>query len=329
MWQVHTELLMEWLRHWAAQGEAHGFPLEAPPASPLQRSRLLTPPRPGLDRVWPSAAACPKLKNGSRTLLVTGCGRSGTHEVASQLKAAGMDVIHEQPLPRDSATALVSWPAAAALRSLAFWGLRPCYAPVLKIHRAPLAAISSLANGFAGSGSAGGCEPHSETERWDAVSWRLASRYIRMPLRNETRDFTATCGLARGERILLALHYWVGWNLLSDSVATHAVRVEYGGASPQAVRKLWCKYTPQLRRCPKNATSAAAHGRTLGSPHLLAKNNSGASSVLVHGVPLTWKDLYALDAATAKEADLLARSYGYTRESILGSSRTPQQILQR
>jgi hypothetical protein len=273
------------------------------------------------------AVGCPKVS--PRTLLITGCGRSGTHEIAKHLNAAGIHANHEVPLPKDPTTILVSWPAIAAVQSRKFWRAPPCYVPVLKIHRAPLAAISSLANGFTGSGSAGGCEPHSETERWDAVSWRLASRYIRMPLRNETRDFTATCGLARGERILLALHYWVGWNLLSDSVATHAVRVEYGGASPQAVRKLWCKYTPQLRLCPKNATSAAAHGRTLGSPHLLAKNNSGASSVLVHGVPLTWKDLYALDAATAKEADLLARSYGYTRESILGSSRTPQQILQR
>jgi hypothetical protein len=92
----------------------------------------------------------------------------------------------------------------------------------------------------------------------------------------------------------------------------HAVRVEDGGASVQAVRKLWCLYAPQLRLCG----SSAAHGRARSSHPLFSQNNdSGASSVLVHGVPLTWEELYALDAATAKEAELLARSYGYTQPS--------------
>ena len=75
------------------------------------------------------------------------------------------------------------------------------------MHREPLGAISSLATAFTGSGN---CSTPSDHE-FDAVGWRFASLYVRLPFADKTQHFKAplTCRLSRAERVRLALAYWV------------------------------------------------------------------------------------------------------------------------
>jgi hypothetical protein len=100
----------------------------------------------------------------------------------------------------------------------------------LKVHRSPLAAIAALANGFNSNGSCrellGAAESYrlrGVPDHWfaDSYSWKVASRFVRLPLLHATDGyaFNRTCTLGRRDRIRLALSYWVGWNELSDQFA--------------------------------------------------------------------------------------------------------------
>ena len=183
--------------------------------------------------------------------------------------------------------------------------------------REPLTAISSVANGFNGKGTCDTTQAGGEINEQlssDAWSWRIANRVIRLPadLHNQTRGFEAphTCLLGRQERIRLALTYWVGWNQLSDHVATHALRVE--SLSVDKVRTLWCEYCQRSRRCVCSPPSQSDSAEDTSLPEtVLARDEHDASSSLVRGLPLTWAELHRVDASSAEAAAELARRYGY------------------
>ena len=255
-------------------------------------------------------------------LLVTGCGRSGTHAVMGMLETAGLPVIHENVsallAPRTNPYAVfVSWPMLAYVRSRQYWGEKPCFAPVVKIHREPLGAISSLANGFAGRGE---CGKDTAVAAWeDEFSWQISARVIELPgirpLPMANRPaWVRTCRGGRRFRIALALAYWVQWNKLGDLLATHTIAVE--NASAAAVHEMWCAHCAQMRhlarvRTHRGATCVCA---PLSKPWVTAVEREGhnASSILVHGEPLSWEEMYTIDGDLAAEAAVLARSYGYS-----------------
>ena len=259
--------------------------------------------------------------------LVTGCGRSGTHAATAMLARAGLNAVHENGHLGDN-TVFVSWPAAAYERSATYWRGWQCFAPIVKVHREPLNAISSIASGFnahgvCGSGkrsatssttvngskvpdvSTANARPMDEAG-WDAVSFQLANQVISLPLVNETNNFAQCCRLSRHERILLALNYWVGWNELADSVATHSVPIE--SLAADSFQSIWCAYCGASgNRCACDARSLSTNASSVAE----SRPDHNLSSTEVRGVPLTWQELYAIDATAAKQAAALARAYGY------------------
>ena len=275
--------------------------LRAPPPTPMA---VLS----GLPAAWKASPSTPLGCHDSTNvrLLITGCGRSGTHAVTGMLQQAGMHAVHEfgreQLKPANWTTALVSWQGAAYLHSAQYWRGSPCYGPVIKIHREPLGAISSLASGF---NAPGNCSTEANTY-WDAFSWRFASRLVELPLYNATQGYARACQLNRRERLWLALRYWVGWNVLADGVATHSMKVE--AVTPGVVQDLWCSYCAQIPlhcKCPSQGI-AMVEGKV--TPR--ADHNPSSTSVH-HSKPLTWAELQSIDAEATRDAALLATSYGY------------------
>ena len=57
-------------------------------------------------------------------MLITGCGRSGTHSITTELNGAGMAAIHETPLPEHGGSVFVSWAAAGFVRSAQYWRMK-------------------------------------------------------------------------------------------------------------------------------------------------------------------------------------------------------------
>ena len=245
-------------------------------------------------------------------LLITGCGRSGTHAVAGMLNTAGIPALHEAG-NLGPTQVLVSWPATAYVHSAVYWRVGcGCFEPVIKVHREPLAAISSLANSFSSEFSCLGVRDQSDenvryvTELSDALSWSFANQFVALPFENKTKGFQQpyTCELSRSERILLALHYWIGWNELGDRIATYTLRTE--DVTAASLHQLWCDHCQKRRSCAcAGAPPEAARGG--------ARSRSGhnSSSVAVHGKRLSWAELSELDVTASRRAAALARVYGY------------------
>ena len=233
-------------------------------------------------------------------LLITGCGRSGTHAINEALNKNGIGSIHEMGALPNSTTVLVAWMLTGPAYSAQYWRGRQhsCYAPVVKLHREPLRAITSLADSFTGCS---GCE-HSD--EWDAVSWQIASLWLNLPFRNETSSWRHTSRLPRQKRLALALHYWVGWNQLGDAVATHTAQIE--SVTTHVILEHWCGYcahvAPVFSRCEcHRGMDLAAQPRQGHGKH--------------SGSALTWQELHEVDARVATEAMVLARKYGYASQA--------------
>lgn len=239
-----------------------------------------------------------------RRALITGCGRSGTHALSRMLNAAGIHAVHEVgTLQPDSV--LVSWYEAGFVRSSLYWRRPSCFAPVIKYHREPLSAITSLANGFTGEGK---CSGHQNRFN-DAESWKFSSRFVRLPFAKETNHYQngATCDLSRRQRLVLALHYWIGWNVLGDSVATHTSQID--GANASQVRRIWCGYcTFQGCRCAATTNGSASDDDHKVVPRQ-GHNDTGSTTAL--GAALTWAQLHELDPRATAQAAGLARAYGF------------------
>jgi len=219
--------------------------------------------------------------NASR-LLITGCGRSGTHSIARMLGRAGLRIGHE--FFGDASEGHVSWFSTGLMRSVAFHSRTRCHCAILKTHRAPLHAIDSIVQGFNGLGS---CSSDLLVEH-DSASWRFAAQYVTLPPVTEP-----SCGMSRPKRLQLALHYWVKWNILADSVATDAIDVESATAESLI--------SARDRRCglqqPGRQPSAL-----ISLPNLLSE----AASARVD-----WGELHSIDPEMACAAQELAKQYGY------------------
>ena len=132
----------------------------------------------------PSASAGKRRgRTASPTLLVNGCGRSGTHALVMLLRRAGISALHEGR----GREATVGWPYAGHLNGnwKEYWpmsnqphGGNDVHDPIFKVHRHPLTAIGSIAPGLT---SSGGCRNPSE-RRWDARAWHCASHFVPLPV---------------------------------------------------------------------------------------------------------------------------------------------------
>ena len=246
-------------------------------------------------------------------LLITGCGRSGTHAINEALNKNGIGSIHEMGALPNSTTVLVAWMLTGPAYSAQYWRGRQhsCYAPVVKLHREPLGAIASLADGFTGCNS---CE-HSD--EWDAVSWQIANLWLDLPFRNQTSSWRHTSRLPRQKRLALALHYWVGWNQLGDAVATHTARIE--SVTTHAIVEHWCGYCAHAPPVPSRC--ACHRGMDLAAQ---PRQGHGEPS----GSALTWQELHEVDARMAAEAMVLARKYGYASQATQDTVEEPEQALE-
>ena len=216
--------------------------------------------------------------------------------------------------------------------------------PIFKVHRHPLAAIKSIANGLTSSGA---CHNPSE-RRWDARAWNCATRFVPLPVPRPAIDAQQTCAIDRPSRLKLALHYLVKWNLLADRWATHAFAVETVTASD--ILQRWCAHCAKARTCvcPASAEVALLQlgsvGRRNGTvesgdvqlqqrlqqqqpwqrqqqernaaepadQHVRRRRGHGGHKR--KGPPLTWETLEALDPNMTRVAMLLAKEYGYSLE---------------
>ena len=149
--------------------------------------------------------------------------------------------------------------------------------------------------------------------RWDSWSFRFASRFVRLPadILNATNRLTypLICRLDRRARIRLALHYWIGWNQLCDSIATSMFAVE--NVTLDRILQAWCRHWYCI-----NVTSCSCPARLLPIndgqwTRPMSRTGHNPSSTLVHGVPLSWAELAMIDPPAASEAAALGRSYGY------------------
>ena len=204
------------------------------------------------------------LARAHATCLIAGPGRGGTHALGVFLKSwlRGSTVQHES----FGTVFSIGWPFLAFRRpgvrmrtpprgktlsvEQAFIPPWVPVAPILSVHRDPLAAIGSLAVSFAAYGACRG-----PLAQWDAWSWRLASTVVPLP-----RDSAAQppcwewllpsvsrsgydpantthvaarewnkgqcCRLGRAQRLNLSMHYWVRWSLLADKFAFGMLTME-------------------------------------------------------------------------------------------------------
>ena len=303
--------------------------------------------------------------------LVTGSGRSGTHAISAALLKAGIAVEHEgwhqeltgvsqlfvstagwfgfnRSIPKQQESILVSWPAAAFAWSEHHWrSASPCYGPIIKVHREPLAAIASLANGFNADGTcpAGPIAPRSAAA-WDLWSWWFAGHLVPLPEPWTNRSWEEAvssaqarppCSLGRAARVRMAMHYWVGWNALADAYADRTIAIE--GLTAERLHEVWCELcarrtTDGRARCacaapmrrPGDTQAAAAITSVVARRHHNVSSAAAASAAAaaaastagsavstsrVVGSPVSWSELREIDPTLAAQAAEAARRYGY------------------
>ena len=280
------------------------------------------------------------------TLLVNGCGRSGTHALTALLRRHGVLALHEG----HGKEATVGWPYVGRLDGSwhEFWPMSnqphggDAHDPIFKVHRHPLSAIKSIAGGFTSSGA---CRNPSE-RRWDARAWHAATRFVPLPIGRAAIDAQETCAIGRAERMRLALHYWVKWNLLADRWSAHAFAVETMTATE--ILQRWCAHCARVKTCvcPASAELAllSSGNQSDGTDtsleqrrrHLVnqlsepwqkqkqqelmaARSASGDQRVRRRkghgkrkGPPITWDVLRTIDPNMTRVAILLAKEYGYS-----------------
>jgi len=166
--------------------------------------------------------------------------------------------------------------------------------PVFKLHREPLATITSLVTGFTGKGTC-------VLPNLDAVSWNYARLFVKLPLNGSinldaslSRD---TCALTKQQRILLALRYWVEWNKLSDVYADAQFQVE--SVTMSTFERAWCSYC-ETHNCAFNKFTRVAK-------RPVARYGHDPSKSLI----TSWQELFQMDRAACCAAIQLSDSYGY------------------
>ena len=292
--------------------------------------RELTPGgAPFLDAPRPFAyASMPNSRHGggrqrsarAPTLLINGCGRSGTHALGIMLRRNGVSALHEGR----GHDGTVGWPYVGHLDGnwKEYWpmsnqpiGNVDVYEPIFKVHRHPLTAVRSIAAGLT---SSGGCRNGSE-RRWDARAWNCATRFVPLPIPRPAIDSQTTCALGRDSRIRLALHYWVKWNLLADRWAAHTFAVETVTAYDLLYR--WCAYCTRTGTCacPPVAAEQSIHRNQSAAPRGVPPCGVRVCARKGHGSgarrpkpKLMWSELDRIDPNMTQVARRLALEYGYS-----------------
>ena len=142
-----------------------------------------------------SAPAVIKRGRVEPTLLINGCGRSGTHALVALLRRNGIAALHEG----HGKEATVGWPYVGHLDGSwkEYWPMSnqphgsDVHDPIFKVHRHPLKAVKSIAAGLTSSGA---CRNPSE-RRWDARAWRCATRFVPLPVTNLAIEEQGTCAI--------------------------------------------------------------------------------------------------------------------------------------
>lgn len=266
-----------------------------------------------------------ELLRSQPTLLVNGCGRSGTHALVGLLRRNGVSALHEG----HGREATIGWPYVGRLEGSwkEYWPMSnqpqgsDVHEPIFKVHRNPLSVVRSIAAGLT---SSGGCRNPSE-RRWEARAWRCAKRFIPLPMVPQADiESQTTCKLDKAVRMQLALHYWVKWNLLADRWAAHTFAVET--ITVGDLLRRWCDHCDASKTCtcPQVAADAvrASRGLALNASHPVhatapTPSSGGSERVRArknHGKrpPLTWAELELVDANMTRVARLLAAEYGYS-----------------
>ena len=245
---------------------------------------------------------------GSTSLLINGCGRSGTHAITSLLKRNGVLAQHEG---RGTDNITVGWPYIGRFHNWRrLWPMRfqpqsdDAHDPIFKVHRHPLSTVNSIANGFTTSGA---CRMHNPSERrWESRAWNCASKFVPLPISPTAIADQTTCAFNRRQRLRLALHYWVKWNLLGDRWATHTFQIE--NVTIADVTHRWCDHCARLGTCtcPQAAQKTAKASPGAGAERVRARRGHGRKKAT-----LTWDTLIAIDSDMARVAILMAQQYGY------------------
>lgn len=264
------------------------------------------------------------------SLLINGCGRSGTHALVGLLRRNGVSALHEG----HGREATVGWPYVGRLEASwkEYWPMSnqphgtDVHDPIFKVHRNPLTAIRSIASGLTSSGA---CRNPSE-RRWDARAWNCATRFIPLPMVSRGAiDAQLTCKLGSTIRLSLALHYWVKWNLLADRWATQSFAVET--VTVDQVMASWCHHcaTAKTCKCPAvaaeflarwelNHSSTGRVGAMGAAPRTALRTGERVRARKGHGSnakrqrkPLTWAELNLVDTNMTQVAQRLAKEYGY------------------
>ena len=248
-------------------------------------------------------------KPGPTSVLINGCGRSGTHAIVALLRRHGILAQHEGH-GTDNVT--IGWPYIGRYHNWKeLWPMRfqpsehDAHGPIFKVHRHPLSTVNSIANGFTTSGF---CRMSNPSERrWEGRAWNCASKFVPLPVTPTAIAERTTCALNRRQRLRLALHYWVKWNLLGDRWATYTFRIE--NVTVADITHRWCYHCAQLGTCQCPQTAQSVAGLASGGPgseKVRARRGHGRKKS-----PLTWDTLIAIDSDMARVAALMAQQYGY------------------
>jgi len=134
------------------------------------------------------------LEAGSHTLLVTGCGRSGSNYMAVFLEKSGYKILHE----RFGDDGVVSWPMA--VDSFSPWGplSEESFEHVFHQVRHPLFVITSWVVNL---------------DNLDRDEWKFIRRYI--------PEIDLSDSL-----VVQAAKYWYYWNLLAEKKAEWRYKIE-------------------------------------------------------------------------------------------------------
>ena len=227
-------------------------------------------------RPFPERAAGGEL--GPTSVLINGCGRSGTHAIVALLRRHGILAQHEGR-GRDNIT--IGWPYIGRSPDWnRIWPMRfqpegeDAHSAIFKVHRHPLSTVHSIANGFTTSGF---CRMSNPSERrWESRAWNCATKFVPLPVTPTAIAERTTCKLNRRQRLRLALHYWVKWNLLGDRWATHSFQIE--NVTVADIARRWCEHCTQVSTCPFGSNLSRAFNFHLSSSDLQAINQESTSS---------------------------------------------------
>lgn len=214
-----------------------------------------------------------------KKLLVTGCGRSGTLYLTSYLQKLGLDVRHENPIPPNGVMGkdgMISWFMAADEPNPPMGPGRSHYEfeYVLHLVRHPLKVIASVAQFILKS---------------DIRSYKYIKKYCGF---THWPEFSQS--FEQEQLYKFAMEYWLGWNNLTNNIATHRARVEF----------LDDDISLLLNEFGLTSNTVVTD--------MISKNINSRSNYIQDEIwSLSWSHLYGIDKALADKVEMMAKEYGY------------------